>query len=161
MEEHLRMERKASDNEYYHRGFHKTLDLGLRYIGEHYGSDAVKEYLARFTETYYAPLLEQIRKEGLSPLYEYIKETYASEHALQDCQIELKGEKLVVEIKACPVLRFFSQSGYEPSVWFYETTNTVNKTIAERTGLVYSSGVYDPITGHDSYSFQTKGEEAL
>ena len=33
------MERKASDNKYLHKDFHVTLDLGITYIGEHFGGD--------------------------------------------------------------------------------------------------------------------------
>ena len=35
----LQMERKASDNKYLHKDFHVTLDLGITYIGEHFGGD--------------------------------------------------------------------------------------------------------------------------
>lgn len=156
MEETLKITRKASDNEYFHRDFHKTLDLGIKYIGEHYGEEAVTEYLTEFTEIYYGPLLEQIRKEGLRALHDSIRQTYASEHAPDDCHMVLSETELQVSITACPVLRFFAKVGYEPSPWFYETTNTVNKTIADHTDLVYIPGRYDPKSGKDSYCFKKK-----
>jgi len=159
MEEHLQIRRKASDNEYFHRDFHMTLDLGIQYLGEHYGKESVTEYLAEFTEIYHAPLLEKIRKEGLNPLQDFIRETYASEHASDDCLMVLTETELQVEIVKCPVLQFFSEVGYEPSPWFYETTNTTNRTIAEQSGLLYIPGKYNPKSGHDTYRFQKRVEE--
>ena len=50
------MDRKASDNKYLHKDFHVTLDIGIDYIGKHYGEDAVKEYLIRFADAYYRPM---------------------------------------------------------------------------------------------------------
>lgn len=160
MEKKLKITRKASDNEYFHRDFHKTLDLGIKYIGEKYGEDAVTEYLTEFTETYHAPLLEQIRKEGLKALHDFIRQTYESEHASKECHMVLSDKELQVEIKECPVLRFFAKVGYEPSPWFYETTNTLNKTIADHTDLVYIPGPYDPKSGHTTYRFQIQGEQS-
>lgn len=156
MEKHLRMERKASDNEYFHRDFHKTLDLGLKYIGENFGEEAVKEYLTKFTKAYYGPLIQQIKQEGLTPLSIYFENNYRSEHAIDNCIICLTDNELNIEIKECPVLKFFSSVGYKHSKWFKETTNTVNRVIAQETNLIYIAGDYDDETGHDSFCFKLK-----
>jgi hypothetical protein len=44
------MRRKASDNDYLHRDFHLTLNMGIEYLREKFGDEAVGEYLEQFYE---------------------------------------------------------------------------------------------------------------
>lgn len=151
--EPLKMERSAADNKYLHRDFHKTLDLGLAYIAERYGEDSVGEYIRRVTEVYFAPLLEAIKQDGLGALAAHIEKTYEAEEASGACHVKLEGGTLTVNIDACPVLAHFKRIGYTASPYFVETTDAMNKVIAENTGLNYQMDFYDEDTGRCAYTF--------
>lgn len=158
--EPLKMERKAADNKYLHRDFHKTLDLGLSYIAKRHGEDSVDEYLRRVTEVYYAPLLETLKQEGLGALAKHIEQTYETEEASEACRTRIADGTLTVRIDGCPVLAHFKKIGHLASPYFMQTTDTVNRVIAERAGLSYHMDCYDDETGACAYTFSVKEEEA-
>lgn len=157
--EALKMERSAADNKYLHRDFHKTLDLGLAYLAEHYGEDSVGKYLHDVVKIYYAPLIEKIKNEGLSALESHIKRIYEIEEAANVCHTYFSGDTLSVKIDACPVLAYFQKSGYHPSRYFKETTLTLNEAIAELADIGYRLEFYDEKTGNCEYLFFTEKEQ--
>ena len=89
----LVMDRQAQDNRYLHREFHNYMSMGLEYLGTHFGQEAVEAYLRRFARNYYAPLIESIRKDGLAPLGEQIRETYRAEEAEDVAHIAPEGDQ--------------------------------------------------------------------
>ncbi len=155
----LRMERKAADNKYLHRDFHKTLDLGLTYLAERYGEGSVTDYLRRVTEVYYAPLLEAVRRDGLGALAQHIEGTYEAEETPDVCHTRIADGVLTVSIDACPVLAHFKKIGYQASPYFVQTTDAVNRVIAEHAGLSYHMDFYEPETGACTYAFALKEEK--
>ena len=72
------MRRHASDNPYLHRDFHGALSVGIEYLHERFGEDAVREYLRAFTRAYYAPLIEAVKSRGLAALGEHFERIYAA-----------------------------------------------------------------------------------
>ena len=47
------MDKKSSDNEYFHPDFHSSMNMGIHYVGEHYGKDGVVEFLTRYANNVY------------------------------------------------------------------------------------------------------------
>ena len=152
------MERKSADNKYLHRDFHKSMDLGLAYLGEKYGDEAVKEYLVEFAQGYYAPLAEAVRKEGLSPLAEHIRGIYEIEEMPEVLSMDQTENTLDVKVEKCPAIAYFNKTGYAASPWYVEATRTVNGTIAKMAGLDYVQKVYDEADGHSEYRFTRRAD---
>ena len=109
------MERKAADNKYLHRDFHKSLDLGLAYLGARYGDNGVKQYLREFTAAYYAPLISMIRLNGLKELAAHIRTIYALEEASETLRLTLDEQSLSVRVEKCPAVEHFKTIGYTAS----------------------------------------------
>jgi hypothetical protein len=147
------MNKKASDNKYLHHDFHVAGDNGLRYIGQKYGDNGVKEYLRRFAAAYYAPLVASIKKNGLSALKEHIESIYRIEEAEGVLKITLTEDELLVEIDHCPAIAYMKSIGYSPSKWYIEETSTVNETIADNADLGFELISYDTVTGKTAYRF--------
>jgi len=154
--EKLIMERKASDNEYFHRDFHISGERGLRYLGENYGTRDVCGYLTRFAKAYYQPLIEKIRKNGLVELKKHIEEIYAVEKASQNVKCILTESELRVSISECPAVKYMKESGYEPSGWYIEETRTVKGVIAEESGYGFEMISYNAENGAAEYRFFKK-----
>ena len=151
--EKLFMERKAADNKYLHRDFHKLLDVGLAYIGARYGDDGVRQYLREFAAAYYAPLIEKIKLYGLAELAAHIRSIYELEEASETLTLALDGQSLNVRVEKCPAVEHFKTIGHTASKWYVETTRTVNETIADLANLNYSQRFYDEETGKCEYAF--------
>lgn len=150
------MERKASDNEYFHRDFHISIDRGIRYVGETFGTEAVEAFLTRFTKNYYAPLVEKVKKEGLPALKEHIENIYQAEKMPQNVTCTISNHSLFVQISACPSVKYMRESGYEPSEWNPLLSTLVYKVIAEEAGFMFSADSYDTETGASVYCFTKK-----
>lgn len=149
----LIMERKAADNKYLHRDFHVTADQGIRYIGEQYGDAAVVEYLSNFAAKFYSLLINDVREHGLSPLKEYFEMIYLAEEASDVLTTNLSDDKLTVQISQCPAVRFMKSIGHTPCPWYGETTKTVYKVIAEKSGLDFNLSYYEVDTGKTEFTF--------
>lgn len=147
------MDRKASDNEYFHRDFHSSLNMGVQYLGMHYGTNAVVEYLTRFTKNVYRPVIEAIKEKGLQAIADKITDTYRKEKAEQDLTLELTENKLSVKIAKCPAVTHLTNTGRTMSQWYVYTTSVVMEVLAEAGGYKFQMLSYDPVTGAAEYCF--------
>ena len=152
----LVVDRAAADNKYLHREFHNYMSMGVDYLGRRFGQDAVKRYLARFAHNYYSPLIGEIRERGLGALEAFIRRTYETEEASQSLHTALTPDSLKVRVDACPAVSYLKAAGWEPSPWYFLTTETVMKTIADESGYDFTMDGYDPSDGAASYSFMKR-----
>ncbi len=141
------MTRKSTDNEYFHKDFHVSCDLGISYIGEHYGDEGVREYIRKYASSYLAPLSDQIRTEGLGAFERYLRELYATEKAPEVLEIQCDEKEIVVEISACPAIAFMRASGHTPSKWYAYTTSELYKSVANNAGVCFELQKYDEQNG--------------
>jgi len=149
----LVMDRRAADNKYLHRDFHVSGDRGLAYVGKHWGDAGVKEYLERFTVSWYSPLIADIGSKGLEALRDYIQKIYDAEEASGVLHITFSENELMVNVDRCPGISYMHSIGYEPSPWYRELTSTVNRVIAEKSGINFELQSYDEKTGKTAYRF--------
>ncbi len=158
MAQKLFIERRAADNKYLHRDFHCALDQGLAYLGARYGGAAVEEYLYRFAEGYYAPLIAEAKARGLSAIRDHILGVYETEEAPGNVRCSLTEDGLAVSVSACPAVAYMRSVGYEPSEWYVGTTSTVNRAVADALGLSFALLSYDQATGAAEYRFFARRE---
>jgi len=149
----LFIDRKASDNKYLHKDFHVAFDRGLTYLALKYGGAAADEYLAGFTVNHYAPLIENIKSNGLAALANHLTGVYAAEEAPRDLFITETEDALTVSVLKCPAVSYMRGIGYEPSEWFYKSASVVYKTIADETGYGFEMVSYDRATGAAKFRF--------
>ena len=147
------MDRKASDNEYFHRDFHSSLNMGIHYVGEHYGMEGVREYLTRYTQNVYGPVLEDMKKRGLAAIEAKILDTYNKEKAPEAVQTKLDGDTLEVTVSYCPGVSHLRATGREVSPWYRYTTETVMEVLAKAGGYHFAMEQYDEETGAAKYKF--------
>ena len=149
----LVMDRRASDNEYFHKAFHGSMNKGISYLAEHYGVDHVRAYLKKFTKDFYWKVAEKAMAEGLSAIEEKIRDTYEKEHALDVLKTELADNCLKVTVSWCPAEKFLRDNGVVLSSYYYLSTETVMDTLAKMCGYQFSMDSYDPANGAASYRF--------
>lgn len=150
------MDRKASQNEYFHQDFHHSMNRCIRYVGDKFGDAEVFALLEQYAKTVCAKLIDDIQKSGLEPLKEYILATYEREKAPDAVSLTLSDDVLKVNVHYCPVVRYMTQKNHALSPWFAKSTEYVMQTIANESGLDFEMGAYDEQTGKTSYSFSMK-----
>lgn len=145
------MSRKGSDNVYLHKDFHGALSTGIDYIDQTFGEEAVRAYLQRFTKSFYAPLIEDVKTRGLLALKEHFENVYATEGG--GVQIACSDDELMIKVSACPAVRHMREHGYKVARLFVETTRTVNEALCEGTPFVAELLEYDDETGRNVQRF--------
>ncbi|MEA4824576.1 MAG: hypothetical protein VB111_10755 [Clostridiaceae bacterium] len=149
----LVMDCHASDHKYLHRDFHASVDNGIRYVGEHYGDNSVRELLRRYTLAYHKPLIDAIRRDGLAKMRDYLADIYEKEEASDALSCTLDDTELTVAVGYCPGIRYMRSVGTEPSKWYIETTRTVYETIGDAVGVGFELIRYDEQTGRAAFRF--------
>jgi hypothetical protein len=147
------MDRKASENEYFHRDFHSSMNMGIHYVGENYGMDAVREYLTRYTNNVYSKVFEDIKVRGLQAIADKIQDTYAKEKASDALVLDMTDDTLNVSILYCPAVKHLHSTGRVVTKWYRYTTEIVMEVLAAAAGYQFTMESYDEETGAAKYSF--------
>lgn len=147
------MDRKASDNEYFHRDFHSSMNMGAHYLGDKFGLDDLKAYLTRYTKNVYKPVIEDMKVRGLAALEAKIRDTYEKEKTLEALETKLTDTSLEVAVAFCPAVKHLHATGREVSPWYRYTTEVVMETLAEIGGFRFTMESYDEATGAAKYRF--------
>ncbi|HYF51053.1 MAG TPA: hypothetical protein VEJ63_16690 [Planctomycetota bacterium] len=145
------MRKKAADNVYHHPDFHGGLSYGLEYLQDHYGPDAVREYLRQFTRTFFSPLRKEIDKRGLEALRDHFTKLYKDEGG--EATITLNGNELIVDIAECPAVKHLRKRGHVVARMWSETSRTVNETLVEGTPFAAELVSYEEQTGRSIQRF--------
>lgn len=148
------MDRKAYDNEYFHKDFHSSMNMCIEYIGENFGTDAIRDFLRQYVEDVYIPLSEEIRKRGIDAIEDKIRDTYQKEKAQDALRIEKAPDFMQVRISYCPAVKHLHETGRVVSKYYSLTTEVVMEALAEKAGFEFSMDRYDEETGACEYSFR-------
>lgn len=123
---------KASDNVYLHKEFHAALCYGIKYLEDRFGPTAIRQYFQRVGETYFAPLSEKLKKDGLAALEKHfsaIMDLESGEYAFH-----YKDDTLVLEVTRCPAIAYLKSNDSLLTDRFCESTVIVNETICRNAG---------------------------
>jgi len=137
-----------------HKDFHAALSAGIEYLDQHYGEDAVREFLRDFAKSYYAPLNRSLRHRGLSALRDHIGEAYSREGA----EVVFRGndDELRVEVSACPAVAHIRHAGYPVARLFRETLGSVYAAVCDGTPFAFELLEYDDATGRSIMRFHRR-----
>ncbi len=147
------LEIRAADHEYFHLDFHSSLNMGVDYVGEKYGKDALVDYLIQYTKNVYKLVFAAIKKDGLAAIEAKILDTYKKEKAEDAVMTELAEDKLTVTVAYCPAVQHLLSTGRTMSRWYSYTTETVMRVLAEAAGCRFEMQSYDEATGAARYCF--------
>ena len=152
-EDTLVMRRNASDNEYFHPSFHSSMNRCIHYLGDKYGIDHVRAYLARYTKNALCKTVEAVKAQGLAAIRDKIVESYTVDKCPEVVKCELTDNSLSVTVEYCPAVKFLLANDRVPSPWLRYTTECVMETLAEVAGAKFEMERYDEQTGACAYRF--------
>ena len=143
---------KSTDNKYFHRDFHVSGDLSLKYCGETYGDEEVVKFLTEFTKKFYAPIIAEIKEQGLIAIKQWLETLYAKEEASELLHTELVDDKLIVTVDKSPVIEYMRSLNQEPSKYYVEQTRTLYDVVAKECGFKFELEYYNE-DGATKFSF--------
>lgn len=155
-EETLVMDRRASDNEYFHPDFHSSLNRGIEYLGANYGGEAVEEFLTRYTKRVHGAKLEAVGRDGLAALEEMIRETYRKERSEDALTVSRTEDALSIEIAYCPAVKHLHSIGRVMSSWYPETSRIPMETFAQAGGFRFVWESYEEASGAARFRFEAQ-----
>ncbi|MGA3323582.1 MAG: hypothetical protein ABSF45_03860 [Terriglobia bacterium] len=135
---------KATDHDYLHKDFHGALCYGIKYLDDHYGPEATAEFLRQVGRSYYAPLSQQLKSDGLSALENHWREVFTKEGG--KFSLELQDGVLTLTVHECPAIAHLKKINRLFTPRFCETTVVVNETICGEAGYKCSCQ-YEPGEG--------------
>ena len=146
---------RAADNVYLHKDFHGALCYSIRYLNDNFGSDAVEKYLEMVGETFYRPLSERLKKDGLPALEKHWKNIFCMEEGKFELRYE--GGTLVLDVKECPAVAHMKKNNQFFTPEFCETTAVINRTVCREAGYA-SQCRYEPGQGRCIQKFWKEKE---
>ena len=147
------IDQKTEDNKYLHRDFHLLGDNALKYCGDKFGKEAVIDFLRDYVRYYYAPIVENIKKNGLHAIKEWLEKIYETEEASDLLDTKLSENKLTVTVKYSPAIAYMRTLGKEPSEYYVEETRTLYGEIAKACGYRFTLAYYHH-DGGTSFTFE-------
>lgn len=147
------MDRKASDNEYFHKDFHSSLNMAIDYLAENYGVDVLEDYFDDYVSNVYQKTIIDINERGLKAVEDKILDTYFKEKSVDAINTSLDGNKLTVKVNYCPAVKHLKETGRQVTKHFIYSTSLVMKKLAEKTNLKFNMLSYDNETGKAEYEF--------
>ena len=150
----LIMDRRASDNEYFHKDFHTGPNNGMEYLATKFGEKEVIAFLQRYTKNVQCSTIEAMKQDGLAAIEYMIRETYRKEKAEDALSMILEADRLLVKIGYCPGVKHLRATGRVVSPWYRYNTEIVMKTLAEVGGYRFTMESYDEETGAAAYRFE-------
>jgi hypothetical protein len=148
------MTRTASDNEYLHRDFHGALSTGIAFLESRYGAEEVREYVRQFARKFYAPLIREIQRKGLSALRVHLERVYAAEGA--EIGITFSEDEMLLEVPRCPAVTHMRSHGYAVAPLFFETSRTLYEALCDGSPFAAEWLKYDPETGRTRVRFSRR-----
>ena len=134
----------AGDNEYLHRDFHGALCYTIKYLDDKFGHDATAEYLRQVGRTYFAPLSEKLKTDGLAALEDHWRNIFGTEGG--KWSLDYDGDTLVLTVDECPAVAHIKATGHLYTDRFCVSTVIVNETICVDAGYKCSCQ-YEPGVG--------------
>jgi len=140
---------------YLHPQFHINLDIHVEDVVQMYGEDGLREYLAQYTAAFHKPMIEAIRKDGVTPLRDYLQKIYETEDAADALELISSEHGLTVKISYSPAIRYMQKVGHTPHGNYKATTTIVYEELARQSGIQFEMISYDPETGAAEYCFRS------
>ena len=144
------MHRNASDNEYYHPSFHRSLNTGLNYVGNHYKEAGLREVLYNYVTRVVQPLMGEVT---LASIEKMIQEDYAKEKSSDAVTTTLTENGLSVSVRYCPAEKYMRETGTPISPWYRYATIGVMEKLAMLADCTFVMDSYDEQTGGAEYHF--------
>ena len=149
-----RVDIRSKENEYFHRDFHSSLNMGIDYVAKVHGVESLVEYLVRYTKNVYKNVIKAMESDALGAIEAKIRETYKLEKSEDALTVSNDGKKLSVKISYCPAVKHLRATGRDVSEYFSYSTEVVMRTLAEAAGISFRMISYDKESGAAEYEFE-------
>ncbi len=138
-----------------HKDFHGVLSCAIDFLESEYGLQGLYEFLSSLSGTVYAPLVDEMRKEGLPALRRHVERIFELEGG--ELEINEDRQKLVLNVHRCPAISHLRRRGYPIASSFCEHCRILNEAISKDAGFE-SDVVYEQSEGRCVQKFWRREE---
>jgi hypothetical protein len=114
--------------------FYFGINATFRFIAARFGLEGLRRYWQELGASYYAPVAEQWRRDGLSGVAEYWRAFFAAEPGAV-VEVEEDEREVRVDVKVCPAIKHLRDHGREIVPCFCQHCYFVSEAIAVPAGL--------------------------
>ncbi|MCL5072764.1 MAG: hypothetical protein M1308_18000, partial [Actinobacteria bacterium] len=115
---------------------HGVMNFLIKFIRENHGEKHLEAFFTYAAAYIYKPLIERIRKNGLTEMKQHIEKVFSMEGGKVVFKIE--DNYLVCNIKKCPAIYFMKDHKMEIDKNFCKSsTEIVNRSIAKESGYSF------------------------
>ena len=119
-----------------HKDFHYTLSLIFDFLKENYGKDELDMIMKKVSRIIYAPLIEDIKENGLAAMEKHMKELMDLEGG--EFEIERGDGSVTFRVLKCPAIEHMKDKGMDISDDFCRiSTGLAGSEIAECAGYSF------------------------
>jgi len=147
---------KREGKKYLHRAFYHSIDFAMRYCGETHGDEAVAGFFTEYTKNFYAPQIEEFKKDGLSAIKAFIEDVYTKDEAMDVLHMEMTEDSLTVTVDKCPAVAYILSINQKPSKYMILQTSVLYRVMAEEAGLSFTLHYYNEEDGAAKFTFSKK-----
>ena len=116
-----------------HKDFHGIMNFLIKFIRENHGEKHMEAFFTGAAAYIYKPLIERIRKNGLTEMKKHIEKVFSMEDGKVVSKLE--DNHLVCNVKKCPAIYFMKDHKMEIDKNFCKSsTEIVNRSIAKECG---------------------------
>jgi len=121
-----------------HKDFHQVMSFLIKFLRENHDKEHTKNFFSKAASYIYKPLIERIRKNGLSEMEKHLKRVFDMEKGKYNLTSK-KDKEIIFKVKKCPAIRYLKKTGSEIDKNFcFCSTELVNKAIAKECGYNFS-----------------------
>ncbi len=120
-----------------HKDFHYTLSLIIDFLKDNYGEDEMVRIMKEVTKSVYSPLIEELKKEGLTIIEKHMKELMELEKGKYE--VEKNIDSIIFKINRCPAIEHMKKNKMQISENFCRiSTGLVSTEIAKAAEFKFS-----------------------
>ena len=117
-----------------HADFYFAINATFRFIQKHRGEESLKNYWRDMGGSYYRPVAERWREQGLTGVADYWRAFFQAEPGAE-VEVTESGDEVRLEVKRCPAIHHLREHGREIVPNFCQHCFYVNEAVAEPAGM--------------------------
>ena len=114
--------------------FYFAVNATFRFIERKLGIEGLRRYWTDLGKTYFAPVAQRWRDDGLDAVADHWRAFFAAEPG-SEVEVQRHGDTVELRVKVCPMIKHLRDHGREILPCFCQHCYFINESIAQQAAL--------------------------
>lgn len=114
--------------------FYFAINATFRWVHANWGDEGLERYWQAMGREHFAPVTERFAAGGLPAVRDYWRDFFCGEPG-GDVTVELTGDEVVIEVRACPAIKHLRDHGREIMPRYCEHCTVVSRAMCDGAGV--------------------------